>query len=76
MVEASHSNRDVAGGKAEKLAQTAPRVGAMVTATKERVKNTRRIIAQSRQLVTRARQTLESSRLLRVAVNRRSEMQE
>lgn len=73
MDQAFSSNRGTSPDNAERMAQTLPRAGAMVIATRERVKNTRRIIAQSRQLVSRARQALESSRLLRVALKRPSD---
>ena len=49
------------------------RTGEVVTATRVRVRNTRRLIAQSRELLQRARQALESSKLLRAALERKSE---
>lgn len=73
MDQAFSRNQGTSADSAERLAQTLPRAGAMVIATKERVKNTRRIIAQSRQLVKRARQALDSSRLLRGALQRPSD---
>lgn len=73
MNQGSSSNRGTSADSAERLAQALARAGAMVPATKERVKNSRRVIAQSRQLVTRARQALESSRVLRVALKHPSE---
>jgi hypothetical protein len=49
-----------------------PRAGIRVSATRERVRNTRRLITQSRQLLQRARQAVDSSKLLRVTLERAS----
>jgi hypothetical protein len=49
-----------------------PRTGVRLRATKERVKKTRRLIAQSKDLLRHARQALDSSKLLRVALERAS----
>lgn len=43
----------------------ASRIDAMVAGAKERITNTRRMIAQSRTLLGKAREALESSRVLR-----------
>jgi hypothetical protein len=48
------------------------RTGVKLRATRERVKKTRRLIAQSKELLRRARQALDSSKLLRVALERAS----
>ena len=70
MDQASSISRFTSSNSAERLAQTLPRAGAMVVATRERVKNTRRIIAQSQQLVKNAREALASSKLLRIGLKR------
>ncbi|HEU5412547.1 MAG TPA: hypothetical protein VFW31_02270 [Candidatus Angelobacter sp.] len=65
------SGRSRPTGK-QRDASVLPRAGAMLTATRERVKNTRRLITQSRDLLRRARQAVNSSKLLRPTLERAS----
>jgi hypothetical protein len=64
-------NRSSTGRKPD--ASVFPRTGVRLRATKERVKKTRRLIAQSKDLLRHARQALDSSTLLRVALERASQ---
>jgi hypothetical protein len=48
----------------------APRSGAMITAARERIRNTRGIISQSQKLLKTARAALDSSKHLRMIVKR------
>jgi len=47
-----------------------PRVSVMIAGAKERMNNTRRMIAQSKELLGKAHQALETSKLIRRPVRR------